>query len=92
MEVITIESTAFKEIIDKIEILSKKENPKAPIYNNKEICKILHTSSRTLQKWRDTGLIGFSQIDGTILYSQNDIEQFLLKHHKEPFKQLKCKP
>jgi hypothetical protein len=88
MEVITIESDAFKEIIRRIEG-SSKVNPissKSAIYNNSDLCSLFKISTRTLQNWRNNGKIGFSQINDTILYSQNDIDEFLSKHHCKPFK------
>ena len=41
--------------------------------SNRDICQMLHVSSRTLQDWRNTGKIPFIQIKGKILYKQSDI-------------------
>lgn len=41
--------------------------------SNRDICQQLHISSRTLQDWRDTGVIPFIQIRGKILYRQLDV-------------------
>jgi len=41
--------------------------------DNNEVCEILHISSRTLQDYRDKGLIGFYKIEGKILYKLSDI-------------------
>ncbi|KAA6322635.1 hypothetical protein EZS27_027840, partial [termite gut metagenome] len=46
---------------------------------NKDICRMLHVSSRTLQDWRDTGKIPFIQIKGKILYRQLEILKWLEK-------------
>lgn len=40
---------------------------------NREVCQLLHISSRTLQNWRDTGKIPFIQIKGKILYKQSAV-------------------
>ena len=42
---------------------------------NHEVSKKLNVSLRTLQEWRDTGLIPFIQIKGKIIYRQSDIDK-----------------
>ena len=54
--------------------------------SNNEVSKKLNVSLRTLQKWRDTGLIPFIQIKGKIIYRQSDIDKLLLKHYFESWK------
>ena len=55
--------------------------------SNNEVSKKLNVSSRTLQEWRDTGLIPFIQIKGKIIYRQSDIDQLLQKHYFESWKE-----
>ena len=38
---------------------------------NREVCQLLHISSRTLQNWRDTGKIPFIRLKGKILYRES---------------------
>lgn len=45
--------------------------------SNRDICRILHISSRTLQDWRDTGKIPFIQIKGKILYRESEVLKWL---------------
>ena len=54
--------------------------------SNNEVSKKLNVSLRTLQKWRDTGLIPFIQIKGKIIYRQSDIDKLLQKHYVESWK------
>ena len=54
---------------------------------NHEVSKKLNVSLRTLQEWRDTGLIPFIQIKGKIIYRQSDIDKLLQKHHFESWKE-----
>jgi len=42
-----------------------------------EVCKLLHISKRTLQQYRDDGLLPFIQIKGKILYKESDIIHLL---------------
>ncbi len=41
--------------------------------SNRDVCQMLHISSRTLQDWRDTGKIPFIRIKGKILYKESEI-------------------
>lgn len=45
--------------------------------SNRDICQQLHISSRTLQDWRDTGVIPFIKIRGKILYKESVIVKWL---------------
>ena len=45
--------------------------------SNRDVCRMLQISSRTLQGWRDTGKIPVIQIKGKILYKQSEILKWL---------------
>ena len=45
--------------------------------SNRDVCRMLHISSRTLQGWRDKGKIPFIQIKGKILYKESDIGRWV---------------
>lgn len=49
------------------------------VYANEDLCKMLKVSKRTLQNWRDEGLIEFSQIGHKIYYTQGAVTQMLEK-------------
>lgn len=55
--------------------------------SNNEVSKKLNVSLRTLQEWRDTGLIPFIQIKGKIIYRQSDIDKLFQKHYFESWKE-----
>lgn len=44
---------------------------------NREVCQLLHISSRTLQNWRDTGKIAFIRLKGKILHRKSEIVRLL---------------
>lgn len=48
-------------------------------------CKLLKISSRTLQRYRDAGKIGFSQTGSKIYFSQDEVIAYLERNYKEPF-------
>jgi hypothetical protein len=52
----------------------------------KQTCKILHISSRTLQKYRDEGILAFSQHGNKILFLSKDIEDHINKNYRPSHK------
>jgi hypothetical protein len=45
------------------------------VYDTDDLCKKLKVSKRTLQNWRDEGLIEFSQIGHKIYYTESAVNQ-----------------
>ncbi|MFA6923838.1 MAG: helix-turn-helix domain-containing protein [Bacteroidales bacterium] len=90
MEVITIQSEAFQQIISKIEsignefVKQKRTQPLSDIWLDvQEACQLLKISKRTLQSYRDNGVLPFSQIAGKIYFKATDIEKHLQNHYKK---------
>ena len=72
--------TALNELLDTIRKTIKNRTPHLngeKFLSNRDVCKMLHVSSRTLQNWRDTGKIPFIQIKGKILYKQSEVLKWL---------------
>lgn len=51
-----------------------------PILNTEDVMKLLQVSRRTLQSWRDQGLISFSAIHGKFYYRMSSINKMLDAH------------
>jgi len=90
MDLITIESKVFREIIDKlnkietrfIELEGKTDYPLNERWlDNQEVTQLLNISKRTLQFYRDDALISFSQIGNKMYYKVVDVENFLKRHY-----------
>lgn len=82
MEVITIESKVYKDIISKIDEISRyvkehSENQHEGWIDNHDVCKYLNISIRTLQRLRSQKLINFSIIRGKTYYRLSEIERML---------------
>lgn len=93
MEVITIESSAFREILNQLESIKQtvEKNFKPNLagekwLDNDEAAAFLKVTKRTLQTYRDQGEISFSQRGSKIYYRLSDIEEFLQKYHHKAFK------
>jgi hypothetical protein len=66
-------------------VVKEQSTMTKPSYTNEEVLRIFGVTNPTLRKWRNEGLLGYSQIGSTYAYSQKDIEDFLQKHHYEAF-------
>ena len=49
----------------------------------KEVCERLYISPRTLQDYRDKGIIPYTQFAGKILYKESEIERILKNNYRE---------
>lgn len=90
MEVITIETQAYKNIMDKLEEIgsrtsSENSNPKETIISNQDFLQLMKVSKRTAQAWRDEGQISFSQVGNKIYYKREDVEAMLNQHYNKAF-------
>lgn len=83
MDVITIESKAYHELMGKIEkilrFVEKEEKAKREYENrlvtNDELAGILGISKRTLQRMRSADRISYKMIYGRCYYDLHDIEE-----------------
>ena len=85
MEVITFESKAYRELVQKIEniadYIAKNQldtTPKADVWlNTNEVADLLKISIRTLQRLRNDNMISYTMLRGRCLYKLSDIEKSL---------------
>ena len=85
----------IKSFFSSLENLSKKvekirDNRKSSLdgeryYTDKELAVILKVSRRSLQDYRNNGILPYSQIGGRILYRASDIERTLMDGYKEAY-------
>ncbi len=65
------------EIKSQLKSLNKKDPLSEKWMDNQDVCLILKVSTRTLQNYRDNGILPFSQISNKIYYKASDIEKHL---------------
>jgi MerR family transcriptional regulator, repressor of the yfmOP operon len=92
MEIITMQSEAFQLLVEKINDINKvvvqiktDKMQQEHWLDIQETCQLLKISKRTLQSYRDKGIIGFSQISGKIYFRLTDIETHLAAHYVKPY-------
>ena len=87
--VITRESQYYLEVNAKMqtmereldELLSGNLSRSGKWIDSKEVCKMLHICLRTLQYYRDNGLIPYSSICGKVYYNVSDIDDLLQNNY-----------
>ena len=86
MNVITMESQVYKELVSKISTIAKfvVEHQPTEIYNPEddwvdsfEVCTFLNISERTLQRLRSKGMITYSLMGGKSFYTISEIKRAL---------------
>ena len=95
MEVIAIEDKTFELIRERFEVFAKQikqwcgtEQANSKWLDNQDICALLNISYRTLQYYRNTCKISFSQINRKCYNKASDVEKLLndsitSKHNKK---------
>lgn len=73
---------AFKNFMINVE----RDKLKKELLNNEEMMQFLGISKRTLQYYRDKGMLSFIQIKGKIYYKYEDIQEFLNANRNKAFK------
>ena len=63
-------------LVQEVKTLSEYVNPSKPL-SNKEVKDLLNIQDRLLKKYRDDGLLGYSQVGDKFWYSRDDIDNFL---------------
>ncbi len=72
----------FDRLLALIERVLEKRQPSAygdELLTDKEVAYLLKVSRRTLQDYRNNGILPYTQVGGKILYRASDIEKTLMK-------------
>lgn len=56
------------------------------LLTGKEVAYLLKVSRRTLQDYRNNGILPYTQVGGKILYRASGIERALMKGYKEAYR------
>ncbi|MBC8436009.1 MAG: helix-turn-helix domain-containing protein [Bacteroidetes bacterium] len=77
--------TTLDKVDQRLETKSK-EQPLSEIWLDvSETCQVLKISKRTLQEYRNRGVLSFSQINGKIYFCAKDIEEHLNSNKVKAF-------
>lgn len=67
------------QAIEKL-VKTKQQTVEDPILTTEEVMSLLKVSRRSVQNWRDEGLIAFSAVHGKFYYRFSDINKMLENH------------
>lgn len=84
MEIVTIEKRTFELWQEKFNhFVNRMDALCTPLRRKQdEVCRLLNVSARTMQTYRDTGKLPYSQINNKIYYKVSDVETFMQNHVK----------
>lgn len=74
----------LEKISSKLEEIKDHSNVKTWL-SNSEACNFLDVTPRTMQKYRDEGILSFSKIGAKIYYKISDLEKHLEENLQEAF-------
>ena len=87
MNINVISHEDFRELLNKVDAINQKLDRingggelSKQVYTINETCELLSVSKRTLQRYRDNGLLGFSQVNNKIMFQRDEIEKFLARN------------
>ena len=71
----------FDMLERKIDRLTKRQNCMNgnELLDTQDLCLLLKTSKRTLQRYRKKGVLPFHYLEGKVFYKLNDIHEFIRK-------------
>lgn len=82
----------FDRLLVSLEKLFNQRQPSVygdELLTDKEVSQLLKVSRRTLQDYRNNGILPYTQVGGKILYRASDIEQTLMNGYKEAYRSRK---
>ena len=90
MDIIAIESKTFEQMKERFKGFSNQvkdlcgdNQDKEQWLGNEDVCALLQISLRTLQSYRDSGMLSFSLIGRKCYYRVSDMQQLIDNSKKE---------
>ena len=79
MEIICIDKRTFDELVVRFSMIEKKVKDAGlkKWMDNQEVCGILRISKRTLQVYREKGLLPFTRVKNKFFYKPEDVQNML---------------
>lgn len=80
----------FDRLLTSLEKILERDKPTMccdELLTDKEVAYLLKVSRRTLQDYRNNGILPYTQVGGKILYRTSDIERTLMNGYKGAYRQ-----
>jgi len=79
-------ATRFEQFAKRVETLCYRNDKSLQKWlNNQDVCQLLNISKRTLQTYRDNGILPFSKIRHKMYYRLEDVERVLNQLKNKPY-------
>ena len=80
--------TKLEYFVQRVKTLCREHSGKkiGKWMDNREVCHRLHINPRTLQDYRNNGILPYTQVGSNILYRDLDIERTLMKGYKKAYR------
>lgn len=81
--------SSLEDLSNRVEKIRDNNKPSLDgerYYTDKELAVKLKVSRRSLQDYRNNGILPYTQIGGKILYRASDIERVLMDRYKEAYR------
>ena len=93
MEIISIEKKTFEELVlrlgqfvKRMDSINRQRSGRSMCeLENQDVCQALKISPRTLQDYRNNGILPYRRLGGKILYRESDIERVLQSCYRGKF-------
>ena len=77
---------ALLEGIERMDASHKALPSNEQLLTDKEVSAWLKVSRRTLQDYRNNGMVSYYQLGGKILYKESDIEKLLMSGYRNAYR------
>ena len=90
MEIVCIETSVFNAMCERMRTIEEKvdtlHRKRTDLHlkkwlDNQEVCDMLGVSKRTLQVYRDNGVLPFTKIKHKVFYKPEDVQKFIQDAH-----------
>ena len=85
-EVMTRNSEWMNHIVNHLNRMVDNFERAERFMTDKELCARLQLSRRTLQDYRNNGVIPYIQLGGKILYRESDVQKILMANYREAYR------
>ena len=77
---------ALLEGIERMDVEHKASPSNEQFLTDKEVSAWLKVSRRTLQDYRNNGMVSYYQLGGKILYKESDIERMVMSGYRNAYR------
>lgn len=86
---VSVPAKVFEDLLAEVRLTRKFiEELRSPkeYYTHEEVMAFFNKSDQTIRRWRDEGILGFSEINkNTYIYYRKDVDSLIHANYHKPF-------